>query len=392
MAYKGTDYYLLDELLTEEQRLIRDTVRDFVDREVIPIIGEYYMKGEFPKHLVPMMAELGLLAPWLPPEYGGSGIDSVAYGLINMELERGDSAMRSFVSVTSGLVAYPIYTFGSEEQKRKYLPKLTSGELIGCYGLTEPDAGSDPGSMRTYAKRDGNEWVLNGAKMWITNANIADFAVVYARDIDSGKILGFIVERDMKGVSFPEIKGKLSLRASATGEIVLDDVRVPEANRLPGVESLRHPLMCLTQARYGIAWGAVGAAMACYEEALQYAKERIQFGKPIARYQLIQMYLVEMLNEITKAQLLVYRLAQLKDSGKMRYPQVSLAKMNNVRMALDICRRARSVLGANGISIEFNCMRHAANLEAVYTYEGTHEMQTLIVGRDITGIEAFRCD
>ena len=392
MAYKGTDYYLLDELLTEEQRLIRDTVRDFVDREVIPIIGEYYMKGEFPKHLVPMMAALGLLAPWLPPEYGGSGIDSVAYGLINMELERGDSAMRSFVSVTSGLVAYPIYTFGSEEQKRKYLPKLTSGELIGCYGLTEPDAGSDPGSMRTYAKRDGNEWVLNGAKMWITNANIADFAVVYARDIDSGKILGFIVERDMKGVSFPEIKGKLSLRASATGEIVLDDVRVPEANRLPGVESLRHPLMCLTQARYGIAWGAVGAAMACYEEALQYAKERIQFGKPIARYQLIQMYLVEMLNEITKAQLLVYRLAQLKDSGKMRYPQVSLAKMNNVRMALDICRRARSVLGANGISIEFNCMRHAANLEAVYTYEGTHEMQTLIVGRDITGIEAFRCD
>ncbi len=392
MAYKGTDYYLLDELLTEEQRLIRDTVRDFVDREVIPIIGEYYMKGEFPKHLVPMMAELGLLAPWLPPEYGGSGIDSIAYGLINMELERGDSAMRSFVSVTSGLVAYPIYTFGSEEQKKKYLPKLTAGELIGCYGLTEPDAGSDPGSMRTYAKKDGNEWVLNGAKMWITNANIADFAVVYARDIDSGKILGFIVERDMKGVSFPEITGKLSLRASATGEIVLDDVRVPEANRLPGVDSLRHPLMCLTQARYGIAWGAVGAAMACYEEALQYAKERIQFGKPIARYQLIQMYLVEMLNEITKAQLLVYRLAQLKDSGKMRYPQVSLAKMNNVRMALDICRRARSVLGANGISIEFNCMRHAANLEAVYTYEGTHEMQTLIVGRDITGIEAFRCD
>ncbi len=392
MAYKGTDYYMIDELLTEEQRLIRDTVRDFVDKEVIPIIGEYYMNGEFPKHLVPRMAELGLLAPWLPSEYGGSEIDAIAYGLINMELERGDSAMRSFVSVTSGLVAYPIYTFGSEDQKKKYLPKLTSGELIGCYGLTEPDAGSDPGSMRTYAKKDGNEWVLNGAKMWITNANIADFAVVYARDIDSGKILGFIVERDMKGVSFPEITGKLSLRASATGEIVLEDVRVPEANRLPGVDSLRHPLMCLTQARYGIAWGAVGAAMACYEEALQYAKERIQFGKPIARYQLIQMYLVEMLNEITKAQLLVYRLGQLKDSGKMRYPQVSLAKMNNVRMALNICRRARSVLGANGISIEFNCMRHAANLEAVYTYEGTHEMQTLIVGRDITGVEAFRCD
>ncbi len=392
MAYKGTDYYMIDELLTEEQRLIRDTVRDFVDKEVIPIIGEYYMNGEFPKHLVPQMAELGLLAPWLPSEYGGSEIDAIAYGLINMELERGDSAMRSFVSVTSGLVAYPIYTFGSEDQKKKYLPKLTSGELIGCYGLTEPDAGSDPGSMRTYAKKDGNEWVLNGAKMWITNANIADFAVVYARDIDSGKILGFIVERDMKGVSFPEITGKLSLRASATGEIVLEDVRVPEANRLPGVDSLRHPLMCLTQARYGIAWGAVGAAMACYEEALQYAKERIQFGKPIARYQLIQMYLVEMLNEITKAQLLVYRLGQLKDSGKMRYPQVSLAKMNNVRMALNICRRARSVLGANGISIEFNCMRHAANLEAVYTYEGTHEMQTLIVGRDITGVEAFRCD
>ncbi len=392
MAYKGTDYYMIDELLTEEQRLIRDTVRDFVDKEVIPIIGDYYMKGEFPKHLVPQMAELGLLAPWLPSEYGGSEIDAIAYGLINMELERGDSAMRSFVSVTSGLVAYPIYTFGSEEQKKKYLPKLTSGELIGCYGLTEPDAGSDPGSMRTYAKKDGNEWVLNGAKMWITNANIADFAVVYAKDIDSGKVLGFIVERDMKGVSFPEITGKLSLRASATGEIVLEDVRVPEANRLPGVDSLRHPLMCLTQARYGIAWGAVGAAMACYEEALQYAKERIQFGKPIARYQLIQMYLVEMLNEITKAQLLVYRLGQLKNSGKMRYPQVSLAKMNNVRMALNICRRARSVLGANGISIEFNCMRHAANLEAVYTYEGTHEMQTLIVGRDITGVEAFRCD
>ena len=392
MAYKGTDYYLIDELLTEEQKIIRDTVRDFVDKEVIPIIGEYYMKGEFPKHLVPMMAELGLLAPWLPADYGGSEIDAIAYGLINMELERGDSAMRSFVSVTSGLVAYPIFTFGSEEQKKKYLPKLTSGELIGCYGLTEPDAGSDPGSMRTYAKKDGNEWVLNGAKMWITNANIADFAVVYARDKDSGKILGFIVERDMKGVSFPEITGKLSLRASATGEIVLEDVRVPEANRLPGVDSLRHPLMCLTQARYGIAWGAVGAAMACFEEALQYAKERIQFGKPIARYQLIQMYLVEMLNEITKAQLLVYRLGQLKNSGKMRYPQVSLAKMNNVRMALNICRRARSVLGANGISIEFNCMRHASNLEAVYTYEGTHEMQTLIVGRDITGIEAFRCD
>lgn len=387
MTFTGVDYYLLDDYLSDEEKIIRNTVREFVDKEVLPIIGDYWLKGEFPVHLIKRMAELGLFGPTLPQEYGGAGIGYVAYGLIMQELERGDSGLRSAASVHNALAMYSIFTFGSEEQKKKWLPPMANGELIGCYGLTEPDAGSDPSSIKTKAVRDGNFWVLNGNKMWITNGSIADLAIVWAKD-EEGEIRSFVVEKGMQGFSSPEIKGKLSLRASVTSELVLEDVRVPESNRLEGAVGLKSCLMPLTQARYGIAWGAVGAAMACFEEALSYSKERIQFGKPIGSFQLIQEKLADMLTELTKAQLLAYHLGKLAEAGKMRYTHVALAKRNNVRKALEIARMARYILGAYGITIEFQSMRHAVNLESVDTYEGTYEIQTLIIGRDITGLNA----
>jgi glutaryl-CoA dehydrogenase len=387
MGFKGFDYYLIDELLTDEEKIVRNTVREFVEKEVLPEIGEYWLKGEFPIHLMKRMAELGLFGSTLPQEYGGAGIGYVAYGLIMQELERGDSGLRSAASVQSALAMYSIFTFGSEEQRRKWLPPMARGELIGCYGLTEPDAGSDPSSIKTKALKDGNSWILKGNKMWITNGSIADLAIIWAKDVE-GEIRGFVVEKGMKGFSSRDIKGKLSLRASITSELILDDVRVPESNVLEGARGLRSCLMPLTQARYGIAWGAVGAAMACFEEALNYSKERIQFGRPIGSFQLVQERLTDMLTELTKAQLLAYHLGRLAESGKMRYTHVALAKRNNVRKALEIARTARSLLGAYGITIEFQSMRHSANLESVDTYEGTYEIQTLILGRDITGLNA----
>lgn len=388
MPQAGPDYYLLDDVLTPQEKLIRNAFRRFVDEEVLPTIGHHWMNDEFPAEWVPKLAALGAFGPNLPKEYGGHGLGSVAYGLITQELERGDSGVRSCASVQSALVMFPIFTYGSEEQRKLWLPRLAKGEVVGCFGLTEPDAGSDPGAMKTTARRDGSDWVLSGAKMWITNGGIADLAVVWAKD-EPGVVRGFLVERGMKGYATQDLKGKLSLRASVTSSLFLDEVRVPEANRLPGAEGLRAALGCLTQARYGIAWGAIGAASACYNEALEYAKQRIAFAKPIASFQIIQEQLVEMLQEITKAQWLAYRLGQLKDEKKMTYGQVSLAKRNNVKMALEIARQARSILGASGITIEYHSLRHALNLESVYTYEGTHEIQTLIVGRDITGSPAF---
>ncbi len=386
--FQGLDYYRCDELLTGEQKMVRDTVRAWVDDKVMPIIAGHYREGTFPLELVAEMGKLGLLGANLPESYGASGLDNVAYGLIMQELERGDSAIRSFASVQGGLVMYPIFTYGSEEQKRKWLPKLAKGEVIGCYGLTEPDAGSDPGSMTTRARRDGSEWVLNGAKMWITNGTIADVAVVWART-DEG-IRGFLVEKGTPGFSAPEMKGKLSLRASVTSELIFEEARVPDFNRLPKAQGLGAPLSCLNQARYGIAWGAVGAAQACYDEALRYAKERVMFGGPIARFQLVQDKLVKMVANITQAQLLVWRLGKLKDAGTLRHQQVSLAKMQCVSMARDTARDARDILGANGILDEYQAMRHMHNLESVYTYEGTHDIHKLVVGADITGFEAFR--
>ncbi len=386
--FQGVDYYGISDLLTEEQRLVRDTVRAWVEERVLPVIARHYEEATFPLHLVPEMAAMNLFGPTLPEAYGGAGMDNVAYGLVMQELERGDSGLRSFASVQSALVMYPIYTYGTEDQRRRFLPPLARGEKIGCYGLTEPDAGSDPGSMKTRAERKKDGWVLNGTKMWITNGSIADVAVVWART-DEG-IQGFLVEKGSPGFSAPEIKGKLSLRASVTSELVLEEVFVPEENRLPGVKGLKGPLSCLTQARYGIAWGAVGAAMACYEEALRYAQSRVMFEGPIARFQLVQRKLVDMLNEITKAQLLVWRLGRLKDEGKMRHPQVSLAKMNCVAMARECARAARDIEGASGILSEYSAMRHMQNLESVYTYEGTHDIHVLAVGADITGFEAFR--
>lgn len=386
--FEAPDYYNMDDLLQEEEKMIRDTVRNWVDAEVLSIISEYYQKGEFPMHLIPQMAELGLLGANLPEEYGCAGVNNVAYGLIMQELERGDSGIRSFASVQGALVMYPIFRYGTEEQRKKYLPKLASGELIGCFGLTEPDHGSDPGGMKTYARKDGNSYILNGSKMWITNGSIADIAVVWAK-LD-GVVRGFIVEKGTPGFSAPEIKNKLSLRASVTSELVFEDCRIPEENLLPEVEGLRGPLSCLTQARYGIAWGAIGAAMACYDEALQYAKERIQFDRPIASFQLVQNKLVYMLTEITKMQLLTLQLGRLKDSGKMKHTQVSMAKRNNVYHAREIARISRDILGAAGIVDEYQSMRHMTNLESVYTYEGTHDIHTLVIGADITGIEAYR--
>jgi glutaryl-CoA dehydrogenase len=393
MSFDGVDYFDVDALLEDEERQVRDMVRDWVDREVMPVIADRYMQREFPMELVPQMGELGFFGANLPAEYGCAGLGDVAYGLIMQELERGDSGIRSFASVQGALVMYPIHEFGSEEQRREWLPKLASGEAIGCFGLTEPDFGSNPGGMRTRAEKDGDAWVLDGNKMWITNGATADVAVIWAKtgDVDDpSTIRGFIVETDRDGFTAKDQEGKLSLLASDTSEIVLQGVRVPEENLLPGTDGLKSPLMCLTQARYGIVWGAVGAAMACYREAVDYAGERVQFGdEPVAGKQIQQTRLAEMLTEITKAQLLALRLGRLKESGEMRPEQVSMGKRNNVDMACECAREARRLLGANGILVEYQSMRHMANLESVYTYEGTHDIHGLILGHDITGIPAF---
>ncbi len=385
--FQGVDYYNLDDLLTEEELLVRNTVREFVDEQVLPVIEKHYRAGTFPMQLVPKMAELGLFGATLPAKYGCAELNNVAYGLMNQELERGDSGIRSFASVQSGLVMYPIHAFGTEDQKDEWLPKLAAGKKIGCFGLTEPDFGSNPGGMVTRAERKDGRFLLNGAKMWITNGTIADVAVVWAK-LD-GEIKGFLVEKGTKGFTAPEMTGKHSLRASVTSELVFQDCFIPEKNILPKTGGLKSPLSCLTQARYGIAWGAIGSAMACYDAALNYAKSRIQFGKPIASFQLTQEKLVYMLTEITKAQLICLQVGRLKDKGKARFTQVSMAKRNNVYHALEIARMAREILGANGILDEYPVMRHSANLESVKTYEGTHEMHTLILGEDITGIPAF---
>jgi len=393
MSFQGVDYYDVDGMLEPEERAVRDMVRDWVEEEVMPIIQRHYVGKTFPSELIPQMAELGFLGANLPEKYGCAGLNNVAYGIIMQELERGDSGLRSFASVQGALVMYPIHEFGSEEQRKRWLPALASGEMIGCFGLTEPDFGSNPGGMLTRAVRDGNEWVLNGAKMWITNGSMADVAVVWAKTgelDDVSSIRGFIVETEREGFSARDQKGKLSLLASDTSELVLQDVRIPAENLLPGSGGLKSPLMCLTQARYGIAWGAVGAAMACYDEAVSYAKNRVQFNdEPIGATQIQQIRLAEMLTEITKAQLLVLRLGRLKDAGTMRPQQVSMAKRNNVNMACECAREARRLLGANGILVEYQSMRHMANLESVYTYEGTHDVHGLILGQDITGFSAF---
>ncbi len=384
--FTGVDYYGLDALLGDEERLVRDTVRAFVDAEVLPVIEQATREAKFPRQLVKKMAEIGIFGANLTG-YGLPGLSNVAYGLIMQELERGDSGVRSFASVQGALVMYPIHRYGSEEQKQRWLPAMAAGDAIGCFGLTEPDFGSNPAGMRTRARRDGNGWVLSGTKRWITNGSLADVAIVWAR-ADEG-ILGFLVERGTKGFSTSEMVGKWSLRASVTSELVLEEVRVPESARLPEAQGLKGPLACLTQARYGIAWGAVGAAMACYHTALEYAKSRVQFERPIAGYQLVQQKLVEMLTGITTSQLLALRLGQLKDQGAMSAQQVSLAKRHNVAHALSTARAARDILGANGIVDEYPVFRHLANLETVYTYEGTHDIHTLILGQDITGLNAF---
>jgi glutaryl-CoA dehydrogenase len=386
-SFKGVDYYGLDELLTEEQKRIRRTVRDFVDEQVMPIIAQCYEEHRFPDELISPMAELGFFGANLHG-YGCAGIDNTSYGLMMQELERGDSGLRSMASVQGALVMYPIYTFGSEQQKEKYLPAMAKGEVIGCFGLTEPEHGSDPSGMETIAIKDRNHYVLNGTKTWITNADVCHVAIIWAKVDD--EVRGFLVERDTRGFSTGTIEGKFSMRASHTGEIYLHDCRIPKENMLPQAEGLKAPLMCLNQARYGISWGVVGAAMACYEEALNYSLERSQFGKPIASYQLVQEKLVDMLTEITKAQLLCLRLGQLKDASRVKHTQISLAKRNNCRIALDIARKARDLLGANGITLDYQAIRHMTNLETVYTYEGTDHIHTLVLGQDLTGIPAFR--
>jgi len=387
--YTAPDYYLLDDLLTEEHKMIRQTVRDFVNRQVMPHIEEWAQNSECPTHLIPEIGALGIFGPSLPEEYGCAGLDEIAYGVIMQEVERADSGLRSMVSVQGSLVMYPIYKYGSEEQRRKYLPKLASGEWMGCFGLTEPDHGSNPGGMLTNFKDMGDHYLLNGAKTWISNSPFAQVAVVWAKN-EEGRIHGLIVERGMEGFSTPEIHNKWSLRASTTGELVFDNVKVPKENLLPGISGLRGPLGCLDSARYGIAWGAIGAAMACYDTALRYSQEREQFGRPIGGFQLQQKKLAEMITEITKAQLLTHRLGQLKMEGKATSAQVSMAKRNNVEMALDIARNARQILGGMGITGEYPIMRHLMNLETVITYEGTHDIHLLITGMDITGISAFR--
>lgn len=385
--FVGVDYYNIQDLLTEEEKLVQNSVREFVDEKVISIIEKHYQNSTFPMELIPQLGELGVFGITLPEEFGCANLNNISSGLAMQELERGDSGLRSFASVQSSLVMYPIYTFGSEEQKNKWLPKLSTGEKIGCFGLTEPDFGSNPGGMITNAKKVNGGYLLNGAKMWITNGTLADVAVVWAK-LD-GVIKGFLVEKNFKGFSAPEMKGKHSLRASITSELIFQDVFVPEENLLPNSNGLKSPLMCLNQARFGIAWGVVGSMMAVYESALNYAKSRIQFSKPIAGYQLTQKKLTDILTEITKAQLLNYRLAKLKDEGKVKHTQISMAKRNNCEVALNAARIAREILGANGILDEYPVMRHSANLESVKTYEGTHEMHTLIIGEDITGISAF---
>ena len=387
--FEAPDYYQLDELLSEENLLVRSAIRDWVKQEVTPIIESYAEEGKCPLHLFKQMGELGALGPSLPEKYGCGGMDEIAYGLIMQELERGDSGIRSMASVQGSLVMYPIYRFGSEEQKQKYLPALAKADIIGCFGLTEPDHGSDPSSMVTNIKDDGDAYILNGAKMWITNSPIADIAIVWAKD-EEGIIRGLIVEKGMKGFTAPEIKGKWSLRASITGELVFEDVRVPKTNVLPGVQGLKGPLSCLSKARYGISWGAIGAAMDCYDAALRYSKERVQFGKPIGQFQLTQKKLAEMITEITKAQLLAWRLGSLANKGKATPSQISMAKRNNVWMALQIAREARQIHGGMGITNEYPMMRHMMNLETVLTYEGTHDIHLLITGMDVTGLNAFK--
>ncbi len=386
--FQAPDYYILDELLSEEHILVRNAARDWVKKKVTPIIEEYSEKAKCPVHLYKGMAELGVLGPSLPIEYGGGGMDEITYGLLMQELERGDSGIRSMASVQGSLVMYPIYRYGSEEQKQKYLPALAKAGMIGCFGLTEPNHGSDPGSMISNIKDDGDAYILNGAKMWITNSPIADIAVVWAKDED-GVVTGLIVEKGMEGFSAPEIHGKWSLRASITGELVFEDVRIPKENVLPGVRGLKGPLSCLSKARYGIAWGAIGAAMDCYDSSLRYAKERIQFGKPLAQFQLTQKKLAEMITEITKAQLLAWRLGVLANEGRATPAQISMAKRNNVWMALQIAREARQIHGGMGITSEYPMMRHLMNLETVLTYEGTHDIHLLITGMDVTGLNAF---
>jgi len=386
--FQAPDYFQMDELLTEEQKLVRNSVRDWVKKEISPIIEEYAQRAEFPKQLIKGLAHIGAFGPYIPVEYGGGGLDQISYGLIMQELERGDSGIRSTASVQSSLVMYPIFTYGSEEQRKKYLPKLASGEWMGCFGLTEPDHGSNPSGMLSNIKDKGDHYLLNGSKMWISNAPFADIAVVWAKD-EEGKIRGMIAERGMKGFSTPETHGKWSLRASATGELVFDNVKIPKENIFPNVKGLKGPLGCLNSARYGISWGAIGAAMDCYDSALRYSKERIQFGKPIASFQLQQKKLAEMVTEITKAQLLVWRLGVLKNENRATPAQISMAKRNNVNMALEIAREARQIHGGMGITGEYPIMRHMMNLESVITYEGTHDIHLLITGMDVTGINAF---
>lgn len=387
--FEAPDYYNLDDLLSEEHLLVRDAARQWVKRDISPIIEEYAQKAEFPKQIIRGLAEIGAFGPYIPEEYGGAGLDQISYGLIMQEIERGDSGVRSTASVQSSLVMYPIYAYGSEEQRTKYLPKLASGEFMGCFGLTEPNHGSNPSGMETKFKDMGDHYLLNGAKLWISNSPFADIAIVWAKN-EEGRIHGLIVERGMEGFSTPETHGKWSLRASATGELIFDNVKVPKENLLPGKNGLGAPLGCLDSARYGIAWGAIGAAMDCYDTALRYAKERIQFGKPIAATQLQQKKLAEMITEITKAQLLAFRLGQLKNEGKATTAQISMAKRNNVDMAIKIAREARQVLGAMGITGDYSIMRHMMNLESVITYEGTHDIHLLITGADITGMPAFQ--
>lgn len=387
--FQAPDYYLLDDLLTEEHKLVRDSARAWVKREVSPIIEDYAQRAEFPKQIIKGLGEIGGFGPYIPEEYGGAGLDQISYGLIMQEIERGDSGVRSTSSVQSSLVMYPIWKFGTEEQKQKFLPKLATGEFMGCFGLTEPDFGSNPSGMVTNFKDMGDHYLLNGAKMWISNAPFADVAVVWAKN-EEGRIHGLIVERGMEGFTTPETHNKWSLRASATGELIFDNVKVPKENLMPGKSGLGAPMMCLDSARYGIAWGAIGAAMDCYDTALRYSKERIQFDRPIAGFQLQQKKLAEMITEITKAQLLTWRLGVLRNEGKATTAQISMAKRNNVDMAINIAREARQMLGGMGITGEYSIMRHSMNLESVITYEGTHDIHLLITGADITGIPAFK--
>ena len=388
MKLIGPDFYNISDLLTEEELFIQKTAHDFVSNEFKPIINEHFEKGTFPLEIATKLGELGFMGSALPEESGGAGVSNVAYGLILHELERGDSGLRSFASVQGSLVMYPIHAYGSEEQKEKWLPGLGAGELIGCFGLTESNFGSNPGGMATTAKKDGDEWIINGSKMWITNGSRADVALVWAKDED-GIVRGFLLEKGMEGFTSNDIHGKLSLRASVTSELSMVNVRVPDSSRLPNIEGLKGPLSCLTQARYGIAWGMVGAAVDCYQTALDYSLERKQFSKPIGGYQLTQSKLAEMITQITMAQLTVYQLGRLKDQNKMRFDQVSLAKRNNCKMARDVARTCREILGGNGIMEDYSPMRHMTNIETVFTYEGTHEMHSLILGQSVTGIAAY---